>query len=63
METHKVQLRQPHIRILPMYAVTMTHRRWLRPVKFAVEAFEGTVASEVGTPGFSHIAIGRSRVE
>jgi hypothetical protein len=40
-----------------------THRRWLRPVKFATEAFEGTVASKVGIPGLSYIPIGRSRKE
>jgi hypothetical protein len=48
---------------LPCALQTWTHRRWLRPVKFAIEAFEGTVASEVGIPGLSYIPIGRSRME
>jgi hypothetical protein len=43
-----------------MYAATVTHRLWLWPVKFPLE---GTVASEVGIPGLSHIPIGRSRME
>jgi hypothetical protein len=40
--------------------VNVIHRRWLWPVKFALE---GTVASQVGTPGLSHIPIDRSRIE
>jgi hypothetical protein len=73
METHKVYLemfnmcsirllckRQRDIPILPMHAATVNHLRWLWPVKFALE---GTVASEVGIPGLSHIPIGRSRME
>jgi hypothetical protein len=36
------------IRILHVYAATVTHRRWLWPVKFVLE---GTVASEGGIPG------------
>jgi hypothetical protein len=47
------------VRILPMHAATVTHRRWLRPVKFALE---GTVTSKVGIPGLSHMPICRSHV-
>jgi hypothetical protein len=42
-----------------MYAATLAHRRWLWPLKFALE---GTAASEVGIPGLSHIPTGRSRM-
>jgi hypothetical protein len=52
--------RQRDIRILPTYAATATQRRWLWPVKFALE---GTVASEVGIPGLSRTPICRSRIE
>jgi hypothetical protein len=33
------------------------------PVNFVLDVFEGTVASEVGIPGLSHIPIGSSRME
>jgi hypothetical protein len=52
--------RQRDTRILPMYASNVTHRRWLRPVKFALE---GTVKSEVDMPGISHIPIGIINME
>jgi hypothetical protein len=45
-----------------MYATTVTHRRWPRPEKFAIETLKEIVASEVGTPGVSHIHIGRNRM-
>jgi hypothetical protein len=60
METHEVYLemlhylpsiRQGNILIHPMYATTVTHLRWLRPVKFTLE---GIVAAEVGVPVLSH---------
>jgi hypothetical protein len=50
--------RQRDIRILPMYAATLTQRRW--PAKLALE---GTVASGVGIPGLSHIQISKIRLE
>jgi hypothetical protein len=37
-----------------MYTATVTHRRWLCPVKFALEA---TVASELGVLCLSYVAI------
>jgi hypothetical protein len=46
-----------------MYVAAVTHQHWLWPVKYVLKALEGTVASEVGIPGLSHIAIGRSRME
>jgi hypothetical protein len=46
--------------IIPMYTATLTHRRWLRSVKFTLE---GTVTSEVRIPVLSHIPIGRGRAE
>jgi hypothetical protein len=55
--------RQLDIRILPMYPATVTHRRWLWPVKFAQEALERAVALKVGIPGLSHSATGKSRIE
>jgi hypothetical protein len=51
---------QRNVRILPMHAATVTHRRWLRPVKFVLE---GTVTLKVGVPGLSHIPIRRSLME
>jgi hypothetical protein len=54
---------QRDIGIIPTYAATVTHRSWLWPVKFGLEAPEGTVTSQVGIPGLSHISIGRSRME
>jgi hypothetical protein len=41
-------IRQRDVRILPLYVATVALRRWLRPLKFTLE---GTVASEVVTPG------------
>jgi hypothetical protein len=46
---------QRDVPILPMYAVTVKHRHWLRLAKFALEAREGTAASEVGMRGLSHV--------
>jgi hypothetical protein len=48
------------IRIVPLYATTVTRRRWLRPVKFGLE---GTATRNVGIPGFSRIPIVRSHVK
>jgi hypothetical protein len=45
---------------LPCARATVTHRRWPWPTKFVLA---GMVASEVGTPGLSHIPIGRSRMK
>jgi hypothetical protein len=39
----------------------LTHRRWLSPLKFAIEALEGTAAPEEFIPGLSYIPIRRSR--
>jgi hypothetical protein len=46
-----------------MYAATVTHRRWLRHVKLALEDSEGTAVSEASKPGLSHILKGRRRME
>lgn len=48
---------------LPMYATAVTHQRWLWSVKFALEALEGSLVSEVCIPGLSHNPIGRSHME
>jgi hypothetical protein len=42
-----------------MHITTVTHQ-WQWPMKFALE---GTVASEVGILGLSHIAISRSCID
>jgi hypothetical protein len=45
-----------------MYATTDS-LTWLWPVKFAIEALEGTVASEAGIPDLPHIPMGRGLTE
>jgi hypothetical protein len=50
-------------RSIPMYAATDIHHRWLWPVKFILEALEGTMASEVSIPDLPHILLGGSRME
>jgi hypothetical protein len=49
--------RQDDIRILPMYAATVSHLLWLWPAKFAIAVLEGTVASEVVIHCISHIPV------
>jgi hypothetical protein len=41
--------------LIPFYSETVTHRRWLWPVNFALQVIEGAVASEVSIPDFPHI--------
>lgn len=49
---HKLLFKlERNIRMLPVFAESMTYRLWLWPVKFAVGALGGTVGSEVGIPG------------
>lgn len=62
METHKVYRCSIYAPLVTLQTSTQfsnsSHvpaRRLLWPVKFAVEALEGTVASEVGILGLSHI--------
>lgn len=52
--------REGDIRILSAKDATVSHRRWLRHVRFALE---GLVASEVGIPCLSHILMVRSRMK
>jgi hypothetical protein len=40
----------------PMYATNVTHWYCLWPLKFTLEAVEGTVVSEVGILGLSHFS-------
>jgi hypothetical protein len=44
---------QRDILVLPLHSATVTHRRSLWPVKFALEALDGTVAWQVGIPDLS----------
>jgi hypothetical protein len=66
LETHKVYPEMFDICVITLQTRTrylnssVTRRLWLWPVKFAIE---GTVASEVGIPGLSHIPLSRSHME
>jgi hypothetical protein len=68
METHNVYLEELDICFINYTAnvnaiLSSSHRRWLRPLKFSLEALEGTVTSEVGIPGLALIPIGKSCVK
>jgi hypothetical protein len=51
------------IAIFKILPCTPQLRYWLWPLKFAIRFFEGTLASEVGTPGLSKFPISISRIE
>jgi hypothetical protein len=46
-----------------MYAASVILRRWLWPLKWALETLEENVALQVDIPGLSHIPVGRSLME